>query len=218
MSGDWIELALKACALSTAPMIAAGIGAWMRALRRARPEAPDPGGCVACGEPDVAWVADGVYVCGGCGYEGGPGHADWLRSERRRRLAELPEAQRRERVRAALEEARVLARGADAVLQRLQRSLRASEVTDGSSREIRPWEADLLSATGDLARAFAQLSLAADGLQRGAPAPPRLSPELWQNQLGEYDLVCVREDLASARSGAHQLLDAVERLGCLVAG
>ncbi|HHO51568.1 MAG TPA: hypothetical protein ENK18_12015 [Deltaproteobacteria bacterium] len=210
LSEGWLELGLRACVMVTVPVIAGAAWGVLRGLRRARPEAPDPVGCVACGEAEVAWIADGVYVCG-CGYEGGPGHADWLRAERRRRLAGLPQEQRSALAIAALREARTLAGDADVVLRRLQRSLRA-EVSDGSGRESRPWEVDLLSATGTLAQAFAQLELAADGLGGTAPAAPDLRAELWSDQLGQYDLVCVREDLIRARDGVQALQVAADRL------
>lgn len=50
-----------------------------------------PETCVACGSPDVDWVATGVYVCGSCGHEGGAARSRYEALQRVDILRSWPE-------------------------------------------------------------------------------------------------------------------------------
>lgn len=57
-----------------------------RLVRKARRAATPVGRCIACGGADLTDIADRVYRCGACGYEGGEGLAAHLAAAERAAL------------------------------------------------------------------------------------------------------------------------------------
>ena len=69
--------------------------------------------CVACESKNVTALAQGVYRCDDCGYEGGSGYAAWQQSQRDAKLLALAPERRKELAREKLEQALRLLLSAD---------------------------------------------------------------------------------------------------------
>ncbi len=69
--------------------------------------------CVACDATSVTVLAEGVYRCDSCGYEGGSGYAAWQQGQRDEGLLALAPERRQELAREKLEQALRLLLSAD---------------------------------------------------------------------------------------------------------
>ena len=84
----------------------------IRTLIAGAQEIPDDE-CVACESRDLTSLAEGVYRCNMCGYEGGSGYAAWQQKQRDDEMLALPPERRKELARQKLEQALVLLSSAD---------------------------------------------------------------------------------------------------------
>ncbi|PKN55516.1 MAG: hypothetical protein CVU56_20935 [Deltaproteobacteria bacterium HGW-Deltaproteobacteria-14] len=84
-----------------------GIGAWLKRIFGGSEGEGGDDSCVACGSSALTALADGVYRCDECGYEGGDGFAAWRTERDKEALRELSPSALRARAVKALEGARL---------------------------------------------------------------------------------------------------------------
>ena len=82
--------------------------------------------CVACESEDITVLAEGVYRCNACGYEGGSNFAEYKQQQRRKKVDALEGEARQEHIVDTLKEARTLASSAQGSLS----SASASNIQD----------------------------------------------------------------------------------------
>ncbi len=75
--------------------------------------------CAACQSASVRMLAARVYLCLQCGYEGGPGMAEWMKIKRRQAMERLPAIERVSQARGDVREARTLLLSAQGTLRAL---------------------------------------------------------------------------------------------------
>jgi hypothetical protein len=140
--------------------------------------------CVACDSADVDEFAPGAYRCLTCGYEGGPGHADYMAERKRQKLAALDEPARRKRAAKLLEDAHYLLLSGHGTLHSAKHSgwLDLAGVGGGgySGTAGEGWEKqqEFVSAVGDVLTAQAEMEEAAELLGITYPEHLRFKEEL----------------------------------------
>lgn len=146
--------------------------------------------CVACDGFDVEEFAPRVYRCVSCGYEGGPGHAEYMAARKAERLAALDEPAKRARAKRLLDDAHLLLLSGHGTFN----SARVSGWIDalnlggsgyaGTAGEGWEKQQEFVSAVGDILRAQAQMEEAASLL--GVEFPRNLE---FREELGYAEAV-----------------------------